>query len=163
MLTSNWDNKDARNESSNTGILEYPGNGRVVWRYLITDWGGSMGRWGNIFGREKWDCEGFTEQTQDFVKLAEDGKIKWGYAGKHTSDAKKGITLADVRWLLEYLDRLTDDQIANGLGASGATPGEIQCFTRAIRDRINQMKRLVGSDRLTSRRSSTPLAATANQ
>src|SRR4030095_15873015 len=34
MLTSNWDNKDARNESSNLGILQYPGNGSLEWRYL---------------------------------------------------------------------------------------------------------------------------------
>jgi len=33
MLTSNWDNKDARNDSSNLGILQYPETG--VWNGAI--------------------------------------------------------------------------------------------------------------------------------
>ena len=150
MLTSNWDNKDARNDSSNLGILQYRGNGRMEWRYLITDWGGSMGKWGRIFTREKWDCDGFTQQTPDFLKGLKDGKVKWGYTGKHTSDAKEDITVGDIKWLLQYLGRLTDDQIMMGLEASGATKSEIQCFTKAIRNRIDQMKRLVAGEQVSS-------------
>jgi|SRR5688572_368692 hypothetical protein len=50
MLTSNWDNKDARDQDRgpNTGSLEYRLKDRIELRYLISDWGGSMGSWGNL-------------------------------------------------------------------------------------------------------------------
>ena len=62
MLLSNWDSKDRRDvaRGSNTAIFEYrlPGGVREA-RYLITDWGGSMGRWGsNIVTRGRWDPAG---------------------------------------------------------------------------------------------------------
>ena len=163
MLTSNWDNKDARNESSNTGILLYPSKGGSERRYLVTDWGASMGRWGRIFKREKWDCEGFAEQTSGFIKGVKDGKIEWGYTGKHTSDTKDDITLGDVKWLLRYLSHLSDDQIMMGLQASGANTAETQCFTKAIRNRIDQMNRLVEGGPVSLEQSTSGLAIAACQ
>jgi hypothetical protein len=41
---------------------------------------------------------------------------------------------------MQYLSRITDDQIRAGLRASGATPDEVTCFTSAVRDRINQLQ-----------------------
>jgi len=158
MLTSNWDNKDARNDSSNLGILQYPGKGRMEWRYLVTDWGGSMGKWGKIFSREKWDCDGFTEQTPDFIRGLKDEKVEWGYTGKHTSDTKEDLTVDDVKWILRSVGRLTDHQIMMGLEASGATQSEIRCFAKAIRNRIDQMKRIVASGQLSTRQSGPRLA-----
>jgi len=145
MLTSNWDNKDARDQDRgpNTGILEYRMKDCVELRYLITDWGGSMGRWGKVFTREKWDCEGFTGQTPDFIKGIKDGEIKWGYIAQHSSDTKSDIRISDVKWLLRYVGRITDRQIKTGLAASGATAAENHCFARAIRNRIEQTKRVV--------------------
>jgi hypothetical protein len=59
MLLSNWDTKDRRDVSrgSNTAIFEYTVS---RWareaRYLITDWGGAMGKWGaTIVSRGRWD------------------------------------------------------------------------------------------------------------
>ena len=62
MLLSNWDTKDRRDVSrgSNTAIFEYRVSrwGREA-RYLITDWGGAMGRWGsNVVSRGRWDVGG---------------------------------------------------------------------------------------------------------
>jgi hypothetical protein len=99
--------------------------------------------------REKWDCDGFSEQTPDFIKGVKDGKVEWGYTGKHSSDAKEDITVAEVRWLLQYLSRLSDHQIMMALEASGATSSEIQCFTKAIRDRIEQMSRIAPGQQIT--------------
>ena len=47
-----------------------------------------------------------------------------------------------MRWLCRYLGRVTDLQLRDGLQASGATPEEADCFTRAIRDRITQLQRV---------------------
>lgn len=144
MLISNWDNKDVRDldRGSNTAILEFREGDRTERRYMVTDWGGSMGKWGGVMGREKWDAKGYEKQTSDFIKGVERGFVEFGYSGQHTSGFKEGISVKDVKWLLGYIGRITDQQISAGLKASGATPEEVERFTRAIRDRIDQMRKL---------------------
>jgi hypothetical protein len=140
MLASNWDNKDARNNGSNTGILQRGAGANRQWIYLVTDWGGSMGKWGNFFTREKWDCDGFRDQTPDFIKKLEDGTVRFGFTGKHDDDFKDGIQPRDVRWLMQYLGRVSDAQLHAALAASGASQHELTCFTKSLRRRINQLR-----------------------
>lgn len=142
MLVSNFDNKDARDigRGSNTAIFQYLVGDTVESRYLVTDWGGSMGKWGGYIGREKWDCKGYAQQTPEFIKGVKGGFIVWGWSGQHTKEGTEGITQSDVKWLLQYLGRISDEQIRAGLEASGATPEECDCFTKALRSRILQMK-----------------------
>ena len=142
MLVSNFDNKDARDlgRGSNTAIFQYPVGDTVESRYVVTDWGGSMGKWGGFMSREKWDCKGYAQQTPEFIKGVKGGFIVWGWSGQHTKDATQGIRQSDVKWLLQYLGRISDDQIRAGLEASGATQEECECFTKALRDRILQMQ-----------------------
>lgn len=142
MLVSNWDNKDVRDvkRGSNTAIYRTPTGDGVEDRYLITDWGGAMGKWGGFFGREKWDCKGFRGQTKDFIKGVKGNEIEFGYSGQHNSDFKNEISPSDAKWLLQYLGRITDNQLRVGLQASGATSEEVEIFTQSLRDRINQLK-----------------------
>jgi hypothetical protein len=141
ILLSDWDNKDARDikYGSNTVILVYP-DGEA--HYLVIDWGGSMGRWGNYLSRSKWNCSGFEEQTRDFVGIRHGGGLKWGYEGQHTRDFIDDIQLDDVRWLLTYLGRVSDTQFRDGLLASGATPAEVHCFAKALAKRIQALDSL---------------------
>jgi hypothetical protein len=146
MLLSNWDNKDVRDvaRGSNMAIFQYRlADGTREARYLIIDWGATMGRWAAVGFRQKWDCAAYEAQNLEFIKsVEEDGTIKWGYIGQRTEDATEGITVKDVRWLYRYIGRITDEQLRDGLAASGATSDEVECFTEAIRDRINQLKRV---------------------
>jgi hypothetical protein len=145
MLTSNWDNKDVRDvaRGSNTAIFQHRiHGGRIEARYLIIDWGASMGKWGSVVFRGKWDAEGYESQTPEFVKGVENGIVKWGYVGQRTEDATEGISAEDVRWLYQYVGRISDEQIQEGLLASGATGEEAESFTRAIRERLNQLRRV---------------------
>jgi hypothetical protein len=146
MLLSNWDTKDRRDvaRGSNTAIFEY----RISrWRreahYLITDWGGSMGRWGsNIVTRGRWDPEGFEAQTPQFVTRVDGDLVRFGYSGQRTADVAQNISVADVRWLYQYLGRISDAQLRDALLASGATDEEADRFGRALRDRIAQLGRV---------------------
>ena len=142
MLVSNFDNKDVRDlgRGSNTAIFQYPVGDTVESRYVVTDWGGSMGKWGGVFSREKWDCKGYAQQTPEFIKGVKGGFVVWGWSGQHTKDGAEGISGSDMKWLLQYIGRISDDQIRVGLKASGATQEESQCFTKALRDRILQMQ-----------------------
>jgi hypothetical protein len=147
MLTSNFDNKDVRDvkRGSNTGIFQVPTEGGLENRYLVTDWGGSMGKWGGFISREKWDCKGFRSQTKDYIKGVKGDLVEFGFSGQHTDSFKNDIRVSDLRWLLQYVGRITDEQFRAGLRASGATSDEVECFTQSLRERINQMRRIVGN------------------
>lgn len=150
MLLSDWDAKDRRDvaRGSNTAIFERrTGRWRREARYLITDWGGSMGRWGsNLVTRGRWDPDGFEAQTPQFVTGVEEGIVRFGYAGQRTADVAEGISAGDVRWLCRHLGRLTDAQLMTALAASGANDEEAQRFTRALRARIEQLLEAGGSE-----------------
>jgi hypothetical protein len=159
MLLSNWDNKDIRDvaRGSNTAIFQHSlSDGIVEARYLIIDWGATMGRWGTVGFRQKWDSAAYEAQTPDLVKGVEDGFVKWGYLGQRTEDATEGISVEDVRWLCRYVGRVTDNQIREGLIASGATDEEVESFTRAFRDRVNLLKRIGETGEASESRASPP-------
>lgn len=144
MLTSNWDNKDARDtfDGPNTAIIDHAENGRHELRYVVNDWGSTMGKWGpRFFYRDKWNCQAYSEQSARFISGVKDGVIDWGFMGSR--NVSEGIRVEDVQWSLSYVGRITDNQIKAGLQASGATPEEVECFSTAIRRRINQMKEAV--------------------
>ncbi|HEU4389949.1 MAG TPA: hypothetical protein VFV34_19260, partial [Blastocatellia bacterium] len=98
------------------------------------------------FSREKWDCDGYTSQTSKFVTgVGPGGSVSFGYDGKHTSQMREGIRASDVEWLLRSVGRITDAQLRAGLQASGATPEEVRCFSSAMRQRIDQLRRAAQS------------------
>jgi hypothetical protein len=150
MLLSNWDAKDRRDvaRGSNTAIFEHhvPGRRRREARYLITDWGGSMGRWGGtIVTRDRWDPEGFEAQTPQFVTGVNNGLVQFGYTGQRTADMSAGITIEDTAWLYRYLGRITDAQLRDALEASGASADDVDRYARALRERISQLGRACGA------------------
>jgi hypothetical protein len=138
MLLSNWDNKDVRDVSrgSNTAIFQ----AREEDQYIVTDWGGSLGKWGNFMSREKWDCKGYQSQSKNFVKGVKNGVVEFGYSGQHTKDFGTDIKVADVQWLVGMIGKLSDKQINDALQAGGATAEEQSCYARAIRERIDALK-----------------------
>jgi hypothetical protein len=145
MLTSNWDAKDSRDAESNTVLYHKAGGTRSMLIHSFDDWGSTMGKWGNYFTREKWDCEGFRAQTEGFVTGVRYGNVGFSYEGKHADDIGNDIPVDHVRWLMNYLGRISDVQIRTGLKASGASPHEIQCFSRSMRLRLEQIRNVLRS------------------
>jgi hypothetical protein len=143
MWLSNWDAKDVRDvaRGSNTAIFEYrlPGGVREA-RYLIIDWGGALGRWGSVVARGRWDCDGLSEQTPHLVQGIDGDVVRWGYTGQRTADMTEGIRRSDVEWLMGHLGRLREEQIADAIRASGGTPEEVACFTRALSERLDRLR-----------------------
>jgi hypothetical protein len=148
LLLSNWDSKDVRDvaRGSNTAIFEHTASdGTAEARYLIIDWGGSMGGWGSVVARGKWNSDAFAAQTDQFVLGVENGIVKWGYTGQRTADIAENITVADVTWINRRLSRLSDAQIRAALQASGATSEEVDTFARALRSRLDRLASLAVS------------------
>jgi hypothetical protein len=150
MLLSNWDSKDRRDvaRGSNTAIFvqrvgRWPRMHHEA-QYLLTDWGGAMGKWGaNIVTRGRWDVDGFEAQTPQFVTGVKDGRLCFGYTGQRTADIAGDIPVDHARWFHGYASRLTERQLVDGLLASGATDDEATRFARAIMARIHQLGRAV--------------------
>jgi hypothetical protein len=164
MLVSNWDTKDRRDVSrgSNTAIFE---RHVTPWsreaHYLITDWGGAMGKWGtNVVSRGRWDPDGFESQTPQFVTGVRDaGVVTFGYVGQRTADVAYDIPVDHVRWFYQYASRLTEAHLREGLLASGATEEEAQRFSRALLHRIEQLGAVSKGSGLNASR---PLVRTAS-
>jgi hypothetical protein len=149
MLISNWDNKDQRDvaRGSNTAIyVARVSRWKREAQYLIVDWGGSMGKWGGtVVTRGRWDADGFAAQTPQFVTGVTNGFVQFGYTGQRTADARASITVSDVRWLCQYLGRITDDQLSTALRVSGGTPEEVASFAASLRSRIEQLQQAGGA------------------
>lgn len=146
MLLSNWDSKDRHQagKGSNTKIFIVNTRAATEHRYVVSDWGGTMGKWGGVFRRGKWDCDGYADQSDDFVKGVKNGMLESGYSGQHTDSIKDNIPVAHARWLLGYLGKLSDAQIRAALRSSGASASDVTCFTSAVRTRISELRRVVG-------------------
>jgi hypothetical protein len=140
MMLSNWDNKDARDaESRGTNTAIYQQDDLLY--YFIDDWGGSMGRWGKYFTRSKWNASSFANQSGDFVAV-KNGELRWGYVGQHSAALAKGLQFSDIRWLLQYLARLSDDQLRAALDSSGASPEESALYVKGLRTRIEALRKV---------------------
>jgi hypothetical protein len=144
MLLSNWDSKDQRDagRGSNTKIFQVKTRTGAERHYVVSDWGGTMGKWGGVLRREKWDADGFMDQSDDFIKGVKNGMVEFGYSGQHTESIKDGIPVEHVRWIASVLAQLSDAQIESALKASGASTSETQTFATALRVRLNRMKGL---------------------
>ncbi|HYV03138.1 MAG TPA: hypothetical protein VFB82_01045 [Blastocatellia bacterium] len=149
MLTSNWDSKDRHHasKSSNTKIFIVNTRAATEHRYVVSDWGGSMGKWGGVFRRGKWDCKGYADQSDDFVKGVKNGMLESGYSGQHTDSIKDNIPVEHARWLLGFLGKLSDAQIRAALNSCGASPSEVSCFAHAVRSRISHLQAYAASRR----------------
>ena len=143
MMLSNWDAKDSRDgKGSNTAVYSKASPGGDLLLNSFDDWGATLGKWGGFFSRDKWNPDGFREQTRSFASSTDGNSIRWGYRGKHGKDLTSGIRIEYVRWLLTYLSSFTDEELRAGLQASGATGAEIDAYAQSIRGRIFQLQRL---------------------
>jgi hypothetical protein len=144
MLLSNWDTKDSRDGvgTNNAFFDDAKADSVEPTTYAVTDWGASLGKSGGFFERDRWNWRGYRQQTARFVRVDNDGSIDWGFRGKHGQDITANITVEDVRWLLPYLTRITDEELAAGLTASGASAPAVTQFTWAIRQRVKQLERV---------------------
>jgi hypothetical protein len=132
VLVNNWDSK----EENNTVLGMYDDDGDVKEWYIVADWGGSLGKTGSVFSHTKWDVEKFSKQP--FLDGVSGNNVKLHYSGKMSAQAS--VPLDHARWFAGVIGQLTDDQLREAFKAAGATPTEIDGFSRQIRRKINELK-----------------------
>ncbi len=150
IFMTNWDVLDKQNE-----ILEVSGPGGPRYHYIISDLGRTFGKYGNNnlpiiyrLGRRTGAPGPYSRAS--FVKGFEKGRIEWGVKGKNRG-IYKDITIADARWLLNQLHRLTDRQIEDAFRAANYSPAEVDMYRAAIKRRIHELEQVAGRDRLATR------------
>jgi len=140
VFLTNWDVLDLQNE-----ILHTDGENQ----YIVSDLGSTFGKLGNNnlpviyrFGRKVGNPRAYARTK--FVKEVERGQVKLAYKGKNRK-LFKSFSVADARWLLEQLNHLSDDQIRDAFRAANYSPADIEAYTNAVRRKIDELERAVGS------------------
>lgn len=136
-MLNNWDAKP-----TNNNVLGMFDDGGKIWDwYLVADWGGSFGKMGGFTSHTKWDLDDYNKQA--FLDGASGGQVKLHYSGKMGSSLKT-IPLEHARWFAGIIGQLTDNQLRDAFKAAGATPAEIDGFSRRLRQKISELKSVAG-------------------
>ena len=147
VLLNNWDLKYDNNKIVRPG--KKSGGDRDERVYYIADLGATFGSTGSFvsklpfFGNApagtKGDPDGYSKQQ--FIEGVRNGQVVFHYKGKDKK-ALEGITVENARWMGDLLGKLSDKQLSDAMRAGGFSDSEVAVYTRATRDRINQLKNL---------------------
>ena len=143
VFMTNWDVLDLQNK-----VLQV-GNER---HYIVSDLGSTFGKLGNnnlpLFFRLGRTTGRPTDYLKTkFIRRVKNGRIELSYKGKSRS-IFKDIRIADGRWLYSQLRRLSDRQIDDAFRAAAYSPSEIELYRRAVRNKIEELRNVVGEDNL---------------
>jgi hypothetical protein len=145
MLFSNWDNKDARVGAGgpNTAVFQLVKPYGTRFIYAFTDWGAGLGSDRSPHDRSNWRCSPYLEESAHWVERADKGNLVFRYDGNINPGFRTGIPVADASWFLKYLGAITDSQFRAGLLSSGGSDADAACFTKALRERIEDLRSAV--------------------
>lgn len=126
-------NSDLKEENNRIYELEAPAGDVRRW-FVSRDLGQSFGRTG-IIRAPRNDVDVF-EKTP-YIRSVRDGRVRFDYRGRH-GRLFDDISPADVRWISERLDRLTDTQWADAFRAGGYDPPTATRFIHRMKQKINE-------------------------
>jgi hypothetical protein len=135
-MLGNSDLKDAQNVIY---TLAKPHEGASRW-YVARDLGQTFGRTG-LIDPPRGDIEVFEETP--FIRGIENGKVRLEYNGRHEV-LFENITPADVRWICERLDKLSDEQWHDAFRAGGIGEQASERFIRRMKQKIAEGLQLKG-------------------
>ncbi len=102
-------------------------------QYMVKDLGATFGRAGaGYFTRTKGVLSDY--QRFDLIRHADSKYVDFWYF--------KHIPRAHAKWIGELAGQLSDKQIRDAFRAGGFTPEDIEGFTRKLREKINELRRL---------------------
>jgi hypothetical protein len=133
VMINNWDMKDDNNEILAT---RDGATGESQLRYIISDLGGSFGKTGGVISRSRNKPSDYVKA--EFIEKVKGNTIDFNYGGKNKK-LFENITVADARWLSNWLGRLTDEQIKDAFRAANYSAAEVESLSRGFRERINAL------------------------
>lgn len=146
LLLSNWDIKDTNNK-----IISVKDTNKL--RYIISDLGATFGKTGSLpffwrITRSRNNPEDYEEAS--FVEGVDDNYVDFHYGGKNRQ-IFDDITVAQAKWMGNWLSRLSRAQIRDAFRAANYTPDEESILTDAVLDRIDQLVRVASIHRAARR------------
>ena len=126
-------NSDLKDEQNALYTLKEPLEGASRW-YVARDLGQSFGRTG-VLDAPRGDVKTFEETP--FIKGMAGQYVRFDYRGRHGALISE-ITAADVRWICEKLDRLTDEQWQDAFRAGGYAPEVANRFIKRFDQKIKE-------------------------
>jgi len=146
-MLNNWDLKEVNNS-----IYEVDGERH----YVVSDVGATFGKTGDPLTRSKSDLKDY--EKSKFIEKEKGGFIDFTMHSRpplvgainapnyETRTQMEKITQhiphADAKWLGERLSHLSDEQIRDCFRSAGYSSGEVEEFTRIIKDRIAALNAL---------------------
>jgi hypothetical protein len=130
VMLGNSDLKDAQNVLY---TLTEKFEGATRW-YVARDLGQSFGRTG-VIDAPRGDPKVFEETP--FIKGMAGQYVRFDYRGRHGA-LVANMTAADVRWICERLQRLTDRQWDDAFRAGGYAPEVAARFIRRFKQKIQE-------------------------
>jgi hypothetical protein len=124
-------NSDLKDEQNALYTLTKPLEGASTW-YVARDLGQSFGRTG-VLDAPRGDVKVFEETP--FIKGMAGQYVRFDYRGRHGVLFDK-ISPADVRWICEQLQRLTDKQWSDAFRAGGYAPEVADRFIRRFKQKM---------------------------
>jgi hypothetical protein len=126
-------NSDLKDEQNALYTLKQPLEGASRW-YVARDLGQSFGRTG-VLDAPRGDPKVFEETP--FIKGMAGPYVRFDYRGRHGVLLDR-MTTADVHWICERLQRLTDQQWDDGFRAGGYAPETANRFIRRLKQKIEE-------------------------
>jgi len=133
-MVNNWDLLDRNNIVYE---LDEPLEGARRW-YVVKDVGASLGKTSGLgvlsHQGTKNNVEDF--EKQDFIKGVDGDRVRFDDAGILHRDLYKSVTVADVRWICERLNRLTPEQWKDAFRAARYPDDVADRFIRKFQEKI---------------------------
>ena len=128
LIVNNWDLKPSQNR-----IYTEVGRSPARW-FVVQDLGASFGKTGWPVGNRN-SIDDF--ESQRFVLGVENGRVQFDYHARH-KELLEDITPADVVWVCQLLNRLTDQQWADLFRGAHLAPETGMRYTRKIKSKIQE-------------------------
>jgi hypothetical protein len=126
-------NSDLKDDQNVIYTLAEPFEGAARW-YVARDVGQSFGRTG-VLDAPRGDIKVFEETP--FIKGMSGQYVRFEWRGRHGRLIDR-MTPADVRWICEKLDRLSDKQWQDAFRAGGYAPEIADRFIRRFEQKIKE-------------------------
>jgi hypothetical protein len=136
MLMSNWDLKGTNNKVYEAGEAA---EGRLRHWFVVRDVGAAFGKSRGYFPGTRNSAADY--ERQDFIVGVQNGRVRFAYGGRHRG-LLEAITPADVVWMCERLERLSDRQWDDAFRAAGYAEEPKTRFLATIKRHIAQGRAL---------------------
>ena len=137
-LINNWDIDKALNNRVVSATLP---NGQTERWFIVSDLGATFGKMGGSMGQKtKWNLKDYI--AEDFIERVRDGKLQLDYEGFESKNLGE-VPLEHARWFTSLVTQLTPAQLRSAFEAAGATPQEVDGFSKRLASKIAELQQTV--------------------